>query len=95
MLFISVNRINTKVNSNNKNNVYAILIDYSKKGLVKNKSELFWRISGDIKNGKLQDFHQAKMKIISLPKFQIIPLELPLNIIFRPFQIQQKKRLAQ
>ena len=34
MLFISVNRINTKVNSNNKNNVYPILIDYSKKGLV-------------------------------------------------------------
>ncbi len=33
---------------NQKNKLYATIIDYSKKGLVENKSELFWRLSGEI-----------------------------------------------
>ncbi|WP_296317092.1 agmatine deiminase family protein, partial [Winogradskyella sp. UBA3174] len=48
MLFISVNKIKSEVDSNQKNKVYATIIDYSKKGLVENKSELFWRLSGEI-----------------------------------------------
>ena len=47
MLFMSVNKIKDTVDSNENNIVYATIIDYSKKGLVKNKSQLFWRISGD------------------------------------------------
>jgi hypothetical protein len=49
MLFISINKINSKVGLNQSNKVYVTIIDYSKKGLVKDKSELFWRISGDTK----------------------------------------------
>jgi agmatine deiminase len=49
MLFISVNRIEDEVKSNHNDKVYVTIIDYSKKGLVKNKCELFWRISRDTK----------------------------------------------
>ncbi len=49
MLFISVKRINSKVDVTQKNKVYATIIDYSKKGLVKNESELFWRLLGNTK----------------------------------------------
>lgn len=47
MLFITVNTIPNEVNSNYKKKVYATIIDYSKKGLVDNKCELFWRITGE------------------------------------------------
>ncbi len=47
MLFLSVNKITSEVDSNQKKKVFATIIDYSKKGLVENKSELFWRISGE------------------------------------------------
>ena len=49
MLFISVKRIESKVDVNQKNKVYATIIDYSKKGIIKNKSELFWRLSSETK----------------------------------------------
>jgi len=46
MLFISTKRIEPTVDSKHKNNVFTTIIDYSKKGLLQNKTELFWRISG-------------------------------------------------
>ena len=49
MLFISVNRINPEVNLDQRSIVYATIIDYSGKGLVKNKNELLWRLSGESK----------------------------------------------
>jgi agmatine/peptidylarginine deiminase len=49
MLFISVNTIKPEIDSNQKYKVYTTIIDYSNKGLVKNKSELIWRILGDTK----------------------------------------------
>lgn len=49
MLFISVNRIDREVNSNQKLKIYATIIDYSKKGLVNDQNKLFWRILGDTK----------------------------------------------
>lgn len=48
MLFISTKRVEPETNSKNKNIVYTTIIDYSKKGLIKEKCELFWRISGEI-----------------------------------------------
>lgn len=47
MIFMTVNKIKTVVDSNQKNNVYTTIIDYSEKGLVENKSELFWRVLGN------------------------------------------------
>lgn len=47
MLFISVNRISEVVNPNQQLVVNATIIDYSKKGLIKEKCSLFWRITGD------------------------------------------------
>lgn len=47
MLFISVNRLKSTVDADQNHIVYATIIDYSKKGLVETKSELFWRITGD------------------------------------------------
>ena len=46
MLFISTKRIDPTVDSKHKNNVFTTIIDYSKKGLLRNKTELFWRIAG-------------------------------------------------
>ncbi|MBD0822714.1 agmatine deiminase family protein [Aestuariibaculum marinum] len=46
MLFITVNKIKAEVDSNQNNKVFATIIDYSKQGLVENKTELFWKISG-------------------------------------------------
>ncbi|WP_432410530.1 agmatine deiminase family protein [Rasiella sp. SM2506] len=47
ILFISVNTSNTEVDADQNHNVYATIIDYSKKGLVEDSSELYWRIQGD------------------------------------------------
>ncbi len=49
MLFISVKRIKSIVESSQGNKVYASIIDYSGTGLVENKSELHWKLSGEIK----------------------------------------------
>lgn len=46
MLFISTKRIAAEVDTKNKNIVYTTIIDYSKKGLINEKCQLFWRIKG-------------------------------------------------
>ncbi|HLG41054.1 MAG TPA: agmatine deiminase family protein [Chitinophagaceae bacterium] len=48
MLFISTKRIDAEVDSKHSNIVYATIIDYSKKGLQKEQSKLFWRVSGEM-----------------------------------------------
>lgn len=53
MVFITTKRIEPKVNSNHENIVYSTIIDYSKKGLVKQKCNLFWKISGEMNWNKL------------------------------------------
>jgi hypothetical protein len=47
MLFITTKRIDKVVTSNGQKLVYITIIDYSKKGLVKDKSQIFWRVLGD------------------------------------------------
>ena len=47
MLFISTKRIDAKVDSKHRNIVYTTVIDYSKKGLQKERNELFWRVIGE------------------------------------------------
>ncbi len=47
MLFITTKRIEPVVSSTHKNMVYATIIDYSKKGVVKEKCNLFWKVSGE------------------------------------------------
>ena len=47
MLFISTKRIDKLVDAKHANIVYTTIIDYSKKGLVKGKVQLFWRILGE------------------------------------------------
>jgi agmatine/peptidylarginine deiminase len=47
MLFISTKRIDKVVDSKYQNIVYTTIIDYSKKGLVKDKTQLFWRVLGE------------------------------------------------
>lgn len=47
MLFMSVNKVNNKIEASETNRVYTTLIDYSKKGLDKKQCELFWKLSGD------------------------------------------------
>lgn len=47
MLFISTKRIASEVEAKNKNIVYTSIIDYSKKGLVKENCNLFWRAAGE------------------------------------------------
>jgi agmatine deiminase len=47
MLFISTKRIEKPKDSNQKNIVYTTIIDYSKKGILKDKTLLYWRISGE------------------------------------------------
>jgi agmatine/peptidylarginine deiminase len=47
MLFISTKRIEPEVNSKHKNIASTTIIDYSKKGLVKEKCKLFWRVTGE------------------------------------------------
>jgi len=49
MLFMSVKKITSKVDVNQKNIVYASVIDYSQKGLIDDKNELFWRVDGEQK----------------------------------------------
>ncbi|MGC4101130.1 agmatine deiminase family protein [Ferruginibacter sp.] len=51
MLFMSVKRIDKEVDEKNSNTVHASIIDYSNKGLVKNKAAVLWRIAGE-KNWK-------------------------------------------
>ena len=47
MLFISTKRIEPEVDPNHRNIVYSTIIDYSKKGLNKEKCNLSWKIAGD------------------------------------------------
>ena len=47
MLFISTRRIDREVSSTHQNEVYSTIIDYSRKGLIKEKCKLFWRVVGD------------------------------------------------
>lgn len=47
MLFMSTKRITSEVDAKNKNIVYTTIIDYSKKGLVKENCNLFWRAEGE------------------------------------------------
>ena len=49
MLFVSIKTIKPKVDVNQDNKVYATIIDYSGKGLVKDKNELHWRLEGETK----------------------------------------------
>jgi len=53
MLFITTKRIEPEVSANHKNIVYTTIIDYSKKGLVKDKCNLFWKISGELNWNKI------------------------------------------
>ncbi len=46
MLFISTKRIEPVVDSTQKNIVYTTIIDYSRKGLVREDCKLFWKLSG-------------------------------------------------
>ncbi len=48
MLFMTIKRIPVEVDANNKNIVYTTIIDYSKKGLLKEKCLLHWRKAGEI-----------------------------------------------
>jgi hypothetical protein len=47
MLFISVKKIPSEASSNEAMTVYATIIDYSKKGLEKEKTRLHWRVKGE------------------------------------------------
>lgn len=47
MLFISVKKLPSKAISNEALTVYATIIDYSKKGLEKEKTRLYWRVRGE------------------------------------------------
>lgn len=47
MLFITTKRIDKVVTSKQQNIVYTTIIDYSKKGLIKEKSQIFWRVLGE------------------------------------------------
>lgn len=47
MLFISTKRTEPAVNTKNKNTVYTTIIDYSNKGLIKEKCKLYWRVKGN------------------------------------------------
>jgi len=44
MIFISAKRIDREVTTRQTNTVYATIIDYSNKGLIKERCKLFWRI---------------------------------------------------
>jgi agmatine deiminase len=48
MLFMSMKRIDSVIHLGDKSRIYATLIDYSKKGLQKEKSELLWRLVGNL-----------------------------------------------
>ena len=48
MLFISTKRIEPEVSSKHSNIVYTTIIDYSKKGLIKDQCKLFWKINGEL-----------------------------------------------
>jgi agmatine deiminase len=47
MLFITTKRIDKMVDSKHQNIIYTTIIDYSKKGLIRDKSQIFWRVLGD------------------------------------------------
>lgn len=47
MLFISTKKIISPVDSKDEHPIYATIIDYSKKGLIKNQTEIVWRILGE------------------------------------------------
>jgi len=47
MIFITTKRIDAVVDVAHKNIVYTSIIDYSKKGLVPAKNELYWRVAGE------------------------------------------------
>lgn len=47
MLFMSTKRITADVDAKNKNIVYCTIIDYSKKGLVKENCQTLWRVAGE------------------------------------------------
>ena len=47
MIFISVKKLPSKAISNEALTVYATIIDYSKKGLEKEKTRLYWRVKGE------------------------------------------------
>ena len=47
MLFITTKRLNKIVPSTQQKIVYTTIIDYSNKGLVKDKCQIFWRVLGE------------------------------------------------
>lgn len=47
MLFVNTKRITAEVETDNKNIVYTTIIDYSEKGLAKEKCQLYWRVTGE------------------------------------------------
>lgn len=53
MLFMTTKRIEPEVDSKHRNIVYATIIDYSKKGIVNEKCNLFWKISGEVNWSKM------------------------------------------
>lgn len=46
MLYLSTKKIEAGVNAKHRNIVYNTMIDYSKKGLIKAKNQLYWRVKG-------------------------------------------------
>jgi hypothetical protein len=48
MLFLTTKRIEKEVDSKHSNTVYTTIIDYSNKGIIKDKTLLTWRIVGEI-----------------------------------------------
>lgn len=47
MLYLSTKKIEAEVNPKHRNVVYITMIDYSKKGLIKAKNQLYWRVKGE------------------------------------------------
>lgn len=72
MLYISTKRIEAEVAPKHRNIVYATVIDYSKKGLVKGKSQLFWRVKGEMdwKNLPLQQTDSPQHFFAEIPHHQ-------------------------
>ena len=69
MLFITVKRLDDEVLCNSIKDIYASIIDYSKQGLVDNKTCLMWRKKGQT------EWHKINMKQVN--NNNIFKAELP------------------
>jgi agmatine deiminase len=50
---MTTKRIEPEVDSKHRKIVYSTIIDYSKRGLIKEKCNLFWKISGEVNWNKI------------------------------------------